>query len=41
MLAVLAQRLRLDTDPGTPRPFTGLTLQPATPVRATVRRTAG
>ena len=39
LLAVLAQRWRVDTDPVEVKPFTGLTLQPATPIAATVHRT--
>ena len=37
VLATLAQRFRLDADPGDPGLFTGLTLQPARPITATVR----
>jgi cytochrome P450 len=38
VLAVLAQRWRVDTDPGEVKPFTGLTLQPSRPIGAAVRR---
>ncbi|MFD3524471.1 cytochrome P450 [Streptomyces sp. NPDC058653] len=37
VLATLAQRFRLDLDPGEIHPKTGLTLQPGGPVRATLR----
>ena len=37
VLATLAQRFRLQADPGDPGVFTGLTLQPARPIAATVR----
>jgi cytochrome P450 len=37
VLAVLAQRWRVETDPGQVKPFTGLTLQPSSPIRATLR----
>ncbi|MFD6989979.1 cytochrome P450 [Streptomyces sp. NPDC059943] len=37
VLATLAQRFRLDLDPGEITPKTGLTLQPSVPVRATLR----
>jgi len=40
VLATLAQRFRLDADPGDPGLFTGLTLQPARPIAATVRAVA-
>ncbi|RAG85689.1 cytochrome P450 [Streptacidiphilus pinicola] len=39
LLAVLAQRWRVDTDPAEVKPFTGLTLQPSRPIDATVRCT--
>ncbi|MFE4827771.1 cytochrome P450 [Streptomyces sp. NPDC056672] len=41
VLATLAQRFHVETDPGDIPPRTGLTLQPSRPVQATLRPAAG